>query len=371
MAVALARRLQEAVAPVVERAMAQGLIPGAAVGVVLPGGRERVLMGFGRTAHVPWAPRVTPETIYDLASLTKPLATALLVAIAVEEGRMALDTQIGEFLSPLSGDVGAIPVKALLVHRSGLPPWLPIYRYLIPGTAIEARKGKALALISSQPLDRAGSVYSDLGYILLGMALEEVYSTPLERLFLEKLGWSGLLCPGVEAGPDGMAPSEWCPVRGRVIQGEVHDLNAWALGGMAGHAGLFGSLAGVVDHLMVMRDAWQGTGADVVPICHLRNPGPGPPLMGFQAPDPGPSSAGSLFPRRAVGHLGFTGVSFWWAVEEEIIVVVLSNRTFPVAPDNPCRHGHRLVPDHPMRGRMLRFRAELHDAVMEVLLHGH
>ncbi len=350
--------------------MEEGLFPGAAVGVAWRGRGEPVLMTFGRVAYPPWAPAVTPETTYDLASLTKPLATAMLTAAAAVEGRIQLSTPVGRLIPGLPPPVGEVSVAALLAHRSGLPPWLPLYGRF-SGSTPEARRREAVALMGELSLEPQPA-YSDLGYILLGLALEGLYGMDLPRIFSSRFPWSRLSFHPPASAPGEAAPTEWCPVRGRVVAGEVHDLNAWALGGAAGHAGLFGSLRGLMDHLVALDRAWrrwEGELAEMVGLLLTGGPEASGPL-GFR-PRGGPeSSAGRLFPGDGVGHLGFTGVSFWWSPAEGVVMAVLTNRTFPVAPDNPCRHGHRLLPSHPVRERMARFRAAIHDAAMEVVLEG-
>ena len=210
------------------------------------------------------------------------------------------------------------------------------------------------------------SVYSDLGFILLGAILEQVAGVGLdgqaERAICAPLGLTATgfvdlaMGDGVRRwGQTPVAPTERCPSRGRLIVGEVNDLNAFAMGGIAGHAGLFSDAMGLEKIARALCHAWRGEGSGflVAPevIREFWRPAgvPGSTWrLGWDGPAPHNSQAGSLLSRAAVGHLGFTGCSLWIDPEADLRIVLLTNRVHPAAKDDP---------------RFRTFRAEVHDAV--------
>ena len=367
-------RLHATLRSLIDEAAASGVVPGAAVAVAVEG-RVVFSSGFGGITYAPWSPRVDTATLYDLASITKPLATALLMMAAVEDGLISVQAPVGSVLGTAAGEeLADVPLHALLAHSSGLPSWLPLYEDLLdmpPGMRREA----ALRAVAGIGLEERERVYSDLGFIVLGLVAERLFGMSLGGALERRFPGLGLFFPAHRPRPGTYAPTEYCPVRGRVVAGEVHDLNAWVLGGEAGHAGMFGSLSGVVAALLALRAGYLGEkgevglGKETVSLFLSPPSSLSPWPLGFDTPAPGRSAAGRHFPKGAVGHLGFTGTSFWWALEEDIIVVCLSNRTFPSAPDNPV-HGRGEAAAKAVRNRVLDFRSRLHDIVMEWLWHG-
>ncbi len=331
--------------------LAQGAFPG---GVVAIGYGDRLvhLRPFGRLSYAADAPTVAADTIYDLASLTKVVGTTTMAMILVDAGQLELDARVVDFLPGFIGaDVepdaaqtrSAVTVRHLLTHTSGVDWWAPLYKSL---------QGKPAYVEHIQAMDlvyEPGSQtkYSDLGIILLGEILERVAGEPME-VFLERRVFQPLsmaetrFLPGREL-IERIAPTEEDPWRGRVLQGEVHDENAHALGGVAPHAGLFstaGDLArfarllvnhGVFEHHRLVSRATFDTFTR-----RHEDLGEGRGL-GWDMKSPKGSSAGSLFSSSSFGHTGFTGTSIWIDPERELFVILLTNRVHPSRDNNLIR----------------------------------
>jgi CubicO group peptidase (beta-lactamase class C family) len=345
------------------RAAAEGVFPGGVL-LVAEGGRTRFLCAYG-TADIFTGRPVTPETFFDLASLTKPLATAAALMVLVQRGRLATGQTLGSLLPAFRGtDKAGVTLAQLLAHTAGFPDYRPYFRQLawVPPAG---RREALQALLAAEPLAAAPgerTLYSDLGFLALQAVVEAVSGRRLDRFAAEAvyapLGIGPLFFAAPDAGPPPageFAATELCPWRGRLIAGEVHDENAAALGGVAGHAGLFGTAAAVNGLLAAFLEAWHGrTGRLFAPetVRHFfrRAPGSERPL-GFDTPSAEGSSSGRRFPPGSVGHLGFTGTSFWVDPGRAIAVTLLTNRVHPSRENIAIR----------------RFRPELHDAVMEGL----
>jgi CubicO group peptidase (beta-lactamase class C family) len=278
------------------------------------------------------AGQATVDTVFDLASLTKPLATTLLWLVS----DIPWSSPLSQLL-PAPRDKKDITVQQLLTHSAGLPAWRPFFKVLI-STPEELRKSTLLEMILHQPLENAPGarvVYSDLGFMLLGLLLEVISGQPLARLYAaacERLQIDDhpFYLPAGAALPPDTAPCGAMPELGRsLILGQAEDENAFVVNGEAGHAGLFGS-AGQVRNLLVA--AYRQDNARRL-WCEERrrqiyNPAmPGATRSaGFDTPDAYDSSAGREFPPGIIGHLGFTGVSFWYQPQQDLGVILLSNR---------------------------------------------
>lgn len=341
---------------VVEKAVADKAFPGAVLAV----GKDSALVhlkAFGRQSYQPAAPTVGTDTLYDLASLTKVVVTTTLAMVLVDEGKLDIDQPVSAFITGFRGGAkDRVTVAQLLTHSGGLKWWAPLYEEL---------KGKDAYLERIVGMDLAyepgsKSVYSDLGVILLGEVLERVAGESLEtfakRRLLAPLGMKDTgYRPPVSLLPR-IAPTEqddkW---RKRLLRGEVHDENAFALGGMAPHAGLFGSApdlarfaqmllnGGVYDHKRLVSRA-------TVERFTRRAGVPGSSrALGWDTPSEG-SSAGSLLSARSFGHTGFTGTSMWMDPERKLFVILLSNRVHPSRENNAIREVRRAVADAVVRG---------------------
>jgi CubicO group peptidase (beta-lactamase class C family) len=301
---------------------------------------------------------VNDQTAFDLASLTKPLVTASLCARAVGEGLIDLDTRLGSLLPGclVPASKRDISIRHLLNHSSALPPHEPFFLELIRKPRAERRDAMLSSILTSPLCGRPGSVsrYSDLGFILLGMLLENLLQSPLDTLaasFLSPSIFSDALhYRRMETSMDpthrpprpwtahrAYAATELCPWRQRLLVGEAHDENAHVLDGVAGHAGLFGTASGVARWLGRLWELYRGRAAHDLwspAIMHefWDRPAHSPEgtwALGFDTPTPRGSSAGHYFSPHSVGHLGFTGTSFWLDLDRGIMVVLLTNRVYP------------------------------------------
>lgn len=294
-------------------AVGDGTTPGAAAVVLTGDGRRHALVA-GRLHYLEGARAVDEATVWDLASLTKLLSTTLVVARAIDAGRVALDDE------PWPSRWPGVTVAHVLRHDAGLPAWQPLFEAArkagicgLPGGA-RAVVDAALAVAPDAPPGER-TVYSDVGFIALGAWLEERLGEPLDRLFERAADAYGktalrfvrLDVDGFHPAVPNVAPTERCPWRRRAIYGQVHDDNAFAMGGVAGHAGLFGSLLDVEAAARFFLRALTAPGEST--LASFAAPG-GVRGLGFDRATPDGTTGGALSPR-AVGHLGFTGTSLF------------------------------------------------------------
>lgn len=323
---------------------------------------------YGSAASVPVADPMSTDTVFDLASLTKPLVTAALTLSLVAERRFSIDDTVSTYLPAWTeGPKARATLRHLLTHTAGLPDWRPLYQGLDPAlVATPSGKRRIVEAAEREPLlsdPGMESRYSDLGFLLLGAVVEQIEKRPLdesarERLFaplgLLSVGYLPIANAHCRAWLTGrrVAATERCPWRGRVLHGEVHDENAYAMGGVSGHAGLFGDALGVRALVRVWRDAVTGRFAlwpgDLTTrfVTRQLDLGQGTWALGWTVPTP-PSTSGQFFSPRAYGHLGFTGTSVWVDPDRELTVILLTNRV------HPTRENHGIVA----------FRPSIHDAV--------
>ena len=348
---------------IMNQGIRDGVFPGAVL-LVSRGEQVPVHRAYGRESLFGNEP-VTLDTCFDLASLTKPLATALAVATLVEAGTLTLEQPLGALVDCRNHrDKQMISIDQLLRHTAGFPAHRPFYRVLVKHP--QAQRRDALRhLIMAEPLTAppgTRQVYSDLGYMVLAWLVEATVGMRLdhyvEQAVFAPLGVDLFFNPlGEERSGRGkrrrFAATEQCPWRARVLTGEVHDDNAWAAGGVEGHAGLFGTARDVGRLLRYLLTALHGESGGKLPGRVLRRfvkkETGRERVAGFDTPSPGGSSAGQWFSANALGHLGFTGTSFWMEPDRSIAVVLLTNRVHPSRNNTAIRQ----------------FRPRLHDAVME------
>jgi len=305
---------------------------------------------------------MTADTLFDLASLTKPLGTTLAIMLLVEQNRLTLDRPCGNFCTSLANSaLGRLTLRQMLSHRSGLPAWRPYYMHLRFVDQDRRRTVLRAMLLREQVRFDANSrsEYSDLGFMVLQWLVEECVGSDLASFLHQhvyrKLGIQRLLYVGNRNLPaDWFAATELCPWRNRLIAGNVHDDNASVMGGVAGHAGLFGSAQAIEQVLQGLMDGEHAGhslfGKDLIQTFFERQSGD-TWALGYDTPSAQNSSAGSFFSPLSVGHLGFTGTSFWMDRDCGVICVLLTNRV------HPSRYDIRI------KG----FRPTLHNAVMEAL----
>jgi len=310
-------------------------------GVLAVGDREGLIHvhPFGHLTYDADAPPVTAATMYDLASLTKVVATTTMAMILVDEGRLDLDRPVRE----------GVTVRHLLTHSSGLPALAPFFKEIC---------GKDAYLERIQAMDLeyppgSRSVYSDLGIILLGAVLEQVAGEPLEAFIRRRvLGPLGMTHTMFRPPPElrsRIAPTEVDPWRGRLIQGEVHDENAFAMGGIAPHAGLFGTAGDLSLFARMMLDGGL-VSRETIALFTRKAGIPGSDrALGWDTKSAEGSSAGTLFSPSSFGHTGFTGTSIWIDPERGIYVILLTNRVHPTRENNLIREARPAVADAVVR----------------------
>jgi serine-type D-Ala-D-Ala carboxypeptidase len=330
----------------VDAAIQQALLEGAAPGAALVVGRRGSIVrlrGYGRIDWDPLAAEVTDSTLFDLASLTKALATATVATQLVQEGKLRLDTPIHRYLRgwPARGLHGRITVRHLLSHSSGLPAGKDMW----PGALTRRQRIEALASLPVRTRPGAQRVYSDVGMILLAALMEDVTGSRLDELLymrvaeplaMEETRFNPLLSYDRHFALARIAPTEIdARVRRTHVHGVVHDLNAWALDGVAGHAGLFSSARDLAAYGSALVEAALGRETPLFASHEFsgwlrRERAFGRPL-GWDVPTGPTSSAGAYFSRASFGHTGFTGTSIWVDPERELFVVLLTNRLNPSA----------------------------------------
>lgn len=334
-----------------EKGVAQGVFPG---GVLLFSEGEKLLYhrAFG-TANLRTGTPVKTDSIFDLASLTKPLATALAVAELIKRKKVSLETRLGDVIPQMQQTTKAgITMDMLLRHTSGLPAHREYYKNV--GNENQEPRKRLRELLLAETLDAEPGhveVYSDLGYMILAWVVEILSGQRLDSFVSEHiytpLGLKDLffmdLRPSQKTNTSLMkstrlvstrlVSTQDCPWRQKLLTGEVEDENAWVVGGIEGHAGLFGDALSVHRLCCEIMDSVQGGGAriidpEVIQAFVRKEPGR-ERVAGFDTPADQGSSAGRYFSKTALGHLGFTGTSFWMNLDSGLIVILLTNRVHP------------------------------------------
>lgn len=356
----------EAVETVMLAAVSDGTTPGA---VLLVGRGDEIIFEKAYGVLEAGGEEATIATVYDLASLTKPLLTTPCLMVLAAEGSIELDQPAARWIPALaagedSGVRSRITIADLLGHRSGLPAWRPYFEQLEPGSSDSEAVIDAAAGEDFEYLPTTASLYSDVGFILLGRVVEAASGESLagfsRRCLLEPLGAGPAtfvdVARGDRLGPTGVAPCGYSRWRDTVVRGVASDDNAYAMGGVAGHAGLFASVREV--HLLVAEylAALAGHGKvldrGLVERLWTEPSVPGSTWkLGWDGPDRTGSSAGRHISEAAVGHLGWSGTSVWVDPVPGVHVVLLTNRV------------------HPDQGnkKIQALRPALHDAVFEAL----
>ena len=341
---------------ILQKAISEKAFPAASIAVTC---RQKLvcLKAFGRFTYDVGSPEATPASIFDLASVSKAVATTTMAMILYERGLLDLDAPVHAIVPEFCGDDPRrqdITLRMLLAHSSGLPAYEKLF--------LRARnREELLHAVFTMPLTAdpgTRSDYSDIGFIILGMALERLADERLENF-----------CQREIFGPLGMTsttfapPAAWRSVipptvddqsfRRRIIQGEVHDENASVLGGVAGHAGLFASAHDLATFAMAML---QGGAPILRPetVALFTRRLPPPPrssrALGWDTPS-FPSQSGSYFSAKSFGHLGYTGASLWIDPERQLSITLLTNRTWPDCSNDAIQ----------------KVRPEFHNAIVEAL----
>ncbi|HWI20944.1 MAG TPA: serine hydrolase domain-containing protein [Vicinamibacterales bacterium] len=315
--------LTSSVGAILRKAIADRVFPGAVIEVGRTG--ETIFtFSAGSQTYEPGSAPVSAHTIYDLASLTKVLATTALMADEVSSGRMRLNDRVRHWIDGWTGEERqVVTIRDLLEHASGLPGHRPYFR---------TRRGRASfeVAICEETLDyppRTQSIYSDPGFMLLGFAMENAAGIPLDRQFDQWRDREVGVDAEIQYRPEAawlarIAPTEDTEF-GEQRRGEVHDENAAALGGVAAHAGLFGTAAAVGACAR-----WWMRSPDLASFA-IKTTVPGSSrALGWDTMLP-TSSCGTQMSSCAIGHTGFTGTSLWIDPEQDLYVVILTNRVHP------------------------------------------
>jgi serine-type D-Ala-D-Ala carboxypeptidase len=337
------KNIHEKINELLADGLRSGVYPGAVLLVALRG-QIKFFEAAGNRSIIPQILPMKKDTIFDLASLTKPLATTLAIMRLVDKGKIGLD-------QPLSGIIQTdslrekkdLTVRSLLCHCAGLRDWAPFYLEI--NNHKEDRKRALWERIINEPLlhqPETQCLYSDLGFMLLEWVVEaasgETLGDFVQKNFYEPLGLKKtffstgrLPFPGEE-----FAATEDCPWRKRVLQGEVHDENAFAAGGYSGHAGLFGTAEETYKIARMLTEHYQWKRNDffspdiireffrrqeIVKGCTW--------ALGWDTPSANNSSAGRFISAKSIGHLGFSGTSLWMDLEKDLIVIFFTNRIHP------------------------------------------
>ncbi|MBZ5628166.1 MAG: beta-lactamase family protein [Acidobacteriia bacterium] len=334
-------------------AIAAGAFPGCSLAVV-HGGELVACQGLGRFTYEPQSPEVTADTIFDVASLTKIVATTTMAMILYQRGLLDLDLPVESVVREFAGRDRdndprrpQVTIRSLLAHTSGLPAYVRLFE--------QARTRDELALAACRTPLEAGpgerTAYSDIGFIVLGEALARLADESLDSF-----------CHREIFGPLGMSrtcfnpPTEMRPIippseddrrfRQRIMQGEVNDENAFVMGGVAGHAGLFSSAPDLARFAAAMLRGGVIVRAQTLAVFAQAHPAKSgsPRALGFDLPSV-PSQSGRHFSPRALGHLGFTGTSLWLDRERDLAIALLSNRTWPDRSSQEIKRVRPLVHD--------------------------
>ena len=351
----LDRKKTKIINNLLNRFISDGCFPGAVLAI---GDKQDIkfLNAYGYASLYPIKEKMTTNKMFDLASLTKVICTTSLVMKSIEEGLLRLDDSISLFIPSFSND--RITIRHLLTHTAGLPAHKPLYKIL-------ASKNDVIKYISIiEPEYEPGSkvVYSDLGFITLGYIIEKVYHGKLDRLAYEKifkpLGMKETMFNPSKKYRKRCVSTEFCSIRKRYIKGEVHDENAWFMGGVAGHAGLFSTARDLSKFAEMMLNFGKYRGFSLFSkrtveifttnhTSHLNvNRGLGWLLKNKYC------SCGDLMSDRVFGHTGFTGTSIWIDPVYDVYIILLTNRVHPTR-ENKC---------------IIRARPLIHNVIMSQLL---
>lgn len=281
------------------------------------------------------------QPYYDLASLTKIIFTVQALIKSFDQGLWNLSTHVYDLAPWFRFE--RTKIVELLYHRSGLPSWLPVFKEVDLSMSSKQKwefYRKKIQLEVLQPTPK--SLYSDIGFWTLGFILEKLYEKNLLEIWTElksefyprsTLDFHTNNKPLVDVKY--YAPTERCPWRGKIMRGEVHDENAWAMGGVAPHAGLFGSVDDVSWFGLFLRGQLLGISKTQIRqktmqlfTSRVLESGEGDWALGFMMPTPGSASCGDYFSSASIGHTGFTGTSIWYDPTTDILITFLSNRVY-------------------------------------------
>jgi len=343
---------------IIINAISDSAFPGAQLAIVKDGAIV-VNKSYGRQTYDTNSPPIVNETMFDLASLTKVIATTSAIMKLYEEEKIHLDDLVINFI-PEFGNHGKenITVRNLLLHNGGLPPFKRLY------LTCKSPEEVLDSVYQTEIIYKTGdsTVYSDFDFILLGKIVEKVAGVTLDRyvdsVFFKPLGMTSTFFNPQSSMKEKIAPTEYDSIyRKRLIQGEVHDENAYALGGVSGHAGLFSTASDLAIFMQMIMNGGSYGGkqylkSETIKLFTTRQTKKSTRALGWDTKTVnGYSSAGSLFGEKSFGHTGFTGTSIWVEPDKKIFVILLTNRVYPT------RNNQKIV----------QIRPKVHDAVVNAL----
>lgn len=341
---------------VVEKAIAEHAFPAASLAVTYQG-KLVAHKAFGHFTYDANSPQVTPDSVFDLASLTKVAATTSMAMVLYERGLLDLDLPVSAVIPEFADDDPRredISLRMLLAHSAGLPAYEKLFL-----RAKSSQELLAAAFTTSLVADPGSKAeYSDIGFITLGVALERIAETSLNQFcqheIFGRLGMTHTAFNPPRAWKEAIPPTvDDQAFRGRIVQGEVQDENASVLGGVAGHAGLFATAKDVAIFAHAMLQGGRPIlRPETLAVFTRREPSPAGTsrALGWDTPS-FPSQSGKYFSRSAFGHLGYTGTSLWIDPERQLSVTLLTNRTWPDCSNQAIKQ----------------VRPRFHDAVLEAL----
>ncbi len=289
---------------------------------------------------------MTRDTVFDLASLTKPIGTTLAAMHLIQESKMNLDQTVASILPRFSDPwMTMVTIRHLLVHCSGLRDYRPYYLKLRYSSQSERRHRLRAMLADEKLISPPGCklLYSDVGFMILGWIIETISGTRLDQLLkdeiyrplgIENVFFNDSFQACEIKNMESYAATELCSWRKTLLKAVVHDDNAFVAGGIEGHAGLFGTAGDIAKLLLVLLSDYRGKSDKILFDANLMQTfwschQPYGRALGFDMPSCENPSCGSYFPQTSIGHLGFTGTSFWIDIENSIVVVLLTNRVHP------------------------------------------
>lgn len=335
--------------------MADRAFPGASIAITYQG-KLVALKALGHFTYEPGSPEVTSQSIFDLASVSKVIATTTMAMVLYERGFLDLEAVVVGVVPEFSSDDlrrAEITFRMLLAHSSGLPAHEKFYRRV--STKQELLRAAFETPLVSDPGTKAE--YSDIGFIVLGVALERLADTPLDKFCQTEFAKLGMSMTGFN--PPNSLRSSIVPTandvtfRKRIIQGEVYDENASVLGGVASHAGLFAPAQDVAAFAHVLLQGGPPlVRRDTLALFTKRQtlPAGTSRALGWDTPS-APSQSGQYFSPSSFGHLGYTGTSLWIDPERQLSIILLTNRTWPDSSNKA----------------ITQIRPKFHDAVVEAL----
>jgi CubicO group peptidase (beta-lactamase class C family) len=366
--------LKKDIKKLLEKGIKDEIFPSAAVGISCGLGREKKEITFhcGNATFYPQKRLLKKDNFFDLASLTKPLATTMAILCLIKDNKIEIEEKLSSLIEKkIGGEKNKITTRHLLSHSSGFPAHREYFK-ILKKRPFNKNNDFVEKLILEEALEyKPGtlSLYSDLGFILLGRIIEKKVECSLEKYVEEKvlkpLGMEKNIfynpLNGVKKNHNKtlFTATENCPWRKKVLCGEVHDDNCYTLGGVTGHSGLFGNIKGVLAYTGVILEMWKGVAKhpninneDLGVFLTRQQQIPGSSwALGFDTPAITESSSGNYLSKKSVGHLGFTGTSFWIDPEKNVVIVLLTNRVHPSRENTKIKQ----------------FRPNFHDRIMEKL----